>query len=224
MSEKPFAPKFAVLPVAWGARVDYTKWTDRFVPKTELIAHYGGGGNGAGEFGGEFPHEEIGNPPPRPKFLRHPWLWIRWRKSQEFLDQVAKEKAQLRSWEAYHIDGHGWRGIAYGFAIGQSGTVYALRGYRNLEGAQYNSDDLDGDGTSSNEEGIAIVFILGGNQDATVHAWKSYRKMYRWVKKQGGGAPITRSYHAEVARAGGHSTSCCGPKLIPRVIAWRGYP
>lgn len=70
-----------------------------------------------------------------------------------------KEMSQLRSWEAFHIDGRGWRGLAYGWAIGQTGTIYRIRGF-NRYGAHLG--DIDGDGIANNEELIPIIWILSG--------------------------------------------------------------
>lgn len=70
-----------------------------------------------------------------------------------------KEMSQLRSWEAFHIDGRGWRGLAYGWGIGQTGTIYRIRGW-NRYGAHLG--DIDGDGIANNEELIPIIWILSG--------------------------------------------------------------
>ena len=47
---------------------------------------------------------------------------------------VDAEMAVLRSWERYHVYGKGWQGIAYNYAIGQTGSIYRLRG-ENRSGA-----------------------------------------------------------------------------------------
>ena len=73
---------------------------------------------------------------------------------------VNSEKAQLRDWESYHLS-KGWRGLAYDWAIGQSGTIYRVRG-TGRSGAT--SGDIDHDGLSNNAEGEAIVAILGEGQ------------------------------------------------------------
>jgi len=70
-----------------------------------------------------------------------------------------KEMSQLRSWEAFHIDGRGWRGLAYGWGIGQTGTIYRIRGW-NRYGAHLG--DIDGDGIANNEELIPVIWILSG--------------------------------------------------------------
>lgn len=39
------------------------------------------------------------------------------------------EKARLRSIQAFHMDVKGWLDIAYSWAVGESGTIYELRGW-----------------------------------------------------------------------------------------------
>ena len=68
------------------------------------------------------------------------------------------EMAQLRSWEKYHLSKK-WRGIAYGYAVGQTGTVYRLRGWNNY-GAH--TGDLDGDKISNNKEIVPVILIMSG--------------------------------------------------------------
>ncbi len=68
------------------------------------------------------------------------------------------EMAQLRAWEKYHLS-KGWRGLAYGYAVGQSGTAYRVRGWNNY-GAHLG--DKDGDGISNNQEIIPIILIMSG--------------------------------------------------------------
>lgn len=70
-----------------------------------------------------------------------------------------KEMRVLRGWEAYHL--RRMRGIAYNYGIGQTGSLYRLRG-ENASGAT--SGDEDGDGIAEYYEARAVVFILGGHQ------------------------------------------------------------
>ena len=72
---------------------------------------------------------------------------------------VTKEAAQLRSWEGYHLSKQ-WRGLAYGWAIGQSGTIYRARGW-GIYGAHLG--DIDGDGISNNREIIPVIWIASGS-------------------------------------------------------------
>lgn len=98
-----------------------------------------------------------------------------------WLDGVEAEMAYLRGVERYHKDIKGWRGVAYGYAVGASGTVYRLRGKNNYGAHQ---GDWDGDGISNNKEVIPILFILGENQDPTAEMWLGARALYQWLLTQ----------------------------------------
>lgn len=87
----------------------------------------------------------------------------------------------LRSYETYHLDTKGWRGIAYGYAVGASGTVYRLRGKNNYGAHQ---GDIDGDGVSNNKEIIPILFICGAGDEPTAEMWLGCRSLYQWLKAQ----------------------------------------
>ncbi len=139
-----------VLPVEWGAQVDYTQneWTPWNPEK--FVIHYGGGANYAGS---EAEAAKRGYSFP----------------------SVDAEKSVLRAWENWHINGRGWLGIAYNYAIGQSGTIYQLRG-ENRSGAT--RGDEDNDGIPANHEARAVVFILGGNQVPTEEALDAFRTLY----------------------------------------------
>lgn len=91
------------------------------------------------------------------------------------------EKRILRSYEAYHIDTKGWRGIAYGYAVGASGTIYRLRGKNNYGAHQ---GDIDGDGISNNKEIIPILFILGEGDEPTAEMWLACRALYQHLLGQ----------------------------------------
>ena len=93
-------------------------------------------------------------------------------------DPVA-EAAQLRSWEAYHmspsVPGGPWLGLAYNWAIGNSGTLYRVRG-NNRSGAT--SGDYEDDGIPENHEAVAVVFIVGTGQDVSAKAFDTFRNFY----------------------------------------------
>jgi len=205
-------PKWAVPPKAWDAQIDWDEIHDPVTFKDKIAVHYGGGPNTAGQFSGVFA-EEAGDMPPRPKWHSHPWLFLRWRTSAEYWSQIDKEEAVLRGWEAYHR-GKGWRGLAYSYGLGQSGTLYRNRGM-NATGAHYGSDDIDHDGVSENREALAVVFILGAGQEPSKYALRTFRKFRRWAQKQEMVADHLGVYgHQEIARSGGHSTACPGVPLM----------
>jgi len=92
-----------------------------------------------------------------------------------------REMEILRAYESYHLHTKGWRGIAYGYAIGASGTVYRLRG-RNNYGAH--QGDQDGDGISNNKEVIPLLFIMGQGQTATPIMWEKAKLLRKWLQTQ----------------------------------------
>ncbi len=148
MTPRPALPDFGILPLEWGARIDYTKWPDAYTPDEGIAVHYGGGANIAGDA------------------VRAAGAGFAW-------PSLEVERFMLRRWEALHL-GKGWRGLAYGFAIGQSGRVYIIRGWASY-GAHLG--DVDGDGISNNKEQIPVVFILGKGQLPTELALAAFRRL-----------------------------------------------
>lgn len=116
---------------------------------------------------------------------------------------VAAEKAQLRSWESYHVNTLGWRGLAYDYAIGNSGTLYRIRG-RARSGAT--SGDRDRDAVPNNLEGDAVVFIVGQGQTVSPAALATFAAFEATHPHPDG------VYGHREAR--GTSTSCPGPQLL----------
>lgn len=140
-----------VSPKEWGAMKDYDSWQSGHWSPDKWVVHYGGGPNYAGD-------------PAKAS-----------EKGFEFPSREA-EMQVLRSWERWHVNGRGWRGIAYNYAIGQSGTAYRLRGERQ---AAATKGDYEPDGIPENYEARAVVFILGGDQKPTEDALDTFRRMYR---------------------------------------------
>jgi len=75
----------------------------------------------------------------------------------------AKEAYRLKLWQRYHL-GKGWKDIAYSYAVGDSGTVYRLRGM-NPGGHVKCSVDMTPEGDSYCDASVGIVW-LGGKSDA----------------------------------------------------------
>lgn len=113
------------------------------------------------------------------------------------------EKDFLCNVEQFHLT-KSWRGIAYGWAIGQSGTVYRLRGW-NRYGAH--TGDVDADGINENDEGIPVFFMLGGNEPPTaemLHAFIGLKKFLQGdARSMGPNLPVFG--HRDVS-----NTSCPG--------------
>lgn len=89
-------------------------------------------------------------------------------------DGRVREENVLQAWEWYHLS-KSWLGIAYNYAIGQSGTLYRLRGEQR-SGAT--SGDVEPDGIPENHEARAVVFILGGTQEPSDAALGTFSDMW----------------------------------------------
>lgn len=90
-------------------------------------------------------------------------------------DGVTAEIAQIQSHEDFHLNGRGWRGLAYGYLIGMSGVLYVARAY-NRFGAHLG--DVDGDGFSNNDEVIPVGFLLGGTQLPSDAALDTFERLW----------------------------------------------
>lgn len=117
---------------------------------------------------------------------------------------VAVEQKFMRVVETYHLDSKGWRGFAYGWGIGFSGTVYRARGWNNY-GAH--TGDIEPDGISENKEGIPVFFILGEGQEPSPAMWQAFAELKAMLEADtrsvAGSLPVYG--HRDVA-----STACPG--------------
>lgn len=130
---------------------------------------------------------------------------------------VEKEMAQLRAWEKWHVEGRGWRGLAYGWGIGQSGTVYRIRGW-NTYGAH--TGDWDGDGVNNNSDTIPFIWIASGNHHrVSPQAHLSIVRLRRYVEAESG-RPLRFMGHREVQPG----TACPGTNGMAYVAANRQLP
>lgn len=84
-----------------------------------------------------------------------------------------KEMWALRIYEQSHLS-RGWRAIGYNYAVGQTGTIYRLRG-ENPSGAT--SGDYDDDGIRENSEARAVLWIGGAGQEPSDEAYLSMAKL-----------------------------------------------
>jgi len=111
------------------------------------------------------------------------------------------EMDRLRRWQNFHINNRGWTDIAYNYAVGQSGSIYRLRG-QNRSGAT--SGDADDDDIPENHEALAFVWIGGsGTEDGPTD--EAYAAMSKIINASGQGVVIG---HMDVKPG---STSCPGP-------------
>lgn len=128
--------------------------------------------------------------------------------------QIEDEKEQLRRWEAYHLS-KGHRGLDYCYAVGQSGTAYRARGW-NQNGAQWGSDDVDGDGIGDNKESLPVVLIIGSGQAMTDEMKAGFLRLHDHLGERAGFDRTSLSYHQEVAASGpaNEFTACPGSERI----------
>ena len=116
---------------------------------------------------------------------------------------VGKEIAQLQNWERYHLS-KGWRGLAYNWAVGMTGTVYRVRGW-NISGAHLG--DIDGDHISNSREIPAVLWITSGTHyepsDEMIAAFERLR-----AYMEGQTNPLYLWGHKEIQLAS--PTSCPG--------------
>lgn len=124
--------------------------------------------------------------------------------SLKHINTTAEEKAQLRAWQDFHIDGNGWIDLGYNHVIfpnwgrpGQAPHVYTGRGARYTPAAQAN-----------NNRGTLAVMVAIGTEDGVNPATKRRLRSYvRWAEE----------YVGHELRVVGHrhfgGTSCPGDKL-----------
>lgn len=79
-------------------------------------------------------------------------LALHWPGDSVRRETPAEVMAALRSFQTQHVDGNGWRDIAYQEAVDQAGNVYRLRGLRYQSAA-------NGD-TDTNERYGAVLLLL----------------------------------------------------------------
>lgn len=126
-----------------------------------------------------------------------------------------KEIDQLRAWEYYHLVIKKWRGLAYGWAVGNTGAAFRIRGW-NTYGAH--SGDVDADHISNNKEVIPFLFIGSGHWHDLSPAARETTRRLRVYCESVAGRPLWLYGHQELR---GIETSCPGPKIMSYVKANR---
>lgn len=179
MAEYLFAELNPRTPKNWGAQVDYLSknWTPWTPDKT--VVHYGGNATFAGD-------EE--------RCLARGFSTY---------PSIPAEMSVLRIYEQSHLS-RGWRGLAYNYAIGQSGTLYLGRAEQS-SGAT--SGDYEGDGIPENEEARAVLFLIGGDQVPSEAALETFRRL--WALTPPDQQPVVIG-HRDVKG----TTRCPGPFLL----------
>jgi hypothetical protein len=94
---------------------------------------------------------------------------LHWPATETRYQTPAGVMAALRAWQAYHIDGHGWRDIAYQEAIDQDGNSYVLRGLRYRSAANGNQDVNERFGA------LLLVLAIGEHPSAAMIATTTRR-------------------------------------------------
>jgi hypothetical protein len=104
-----------------------------------------------------------------------------------------------RSWQNYHMDGHGWVDIAYTAGFCNHGHVLAGRGYGVRTAANGTN--------SSNQNYYAFVWVGGGSAKPTKEAYDALEWLVYDARKNGraGKRVLPHSFF--------HSTSCPGSSL-----------
>jgi hypothetical protein len=106
----------------------------------------------------------------------------------------------VRAIQDYHMDAKGWADIAYSTITCRHGTVFVGRGYGVRTAAQ---------GTDAgNDQSYAHCAMIGPLDEVTEELKDSLRWVVQEYERQGSGT--RRWTHSDW-----HSTSCCGPALIP---------
>ncbi len=109
----------------------------------------------------------------------------------------------LRSVQRYHMGTKKWSDIAYSFAIGQSGTVYELRGF-GIAGGHTRTE---------NHDSYGVCFLIGEGQSPTPEALEACTHLFEEIRKSDDGFdPLVVLGHQHDAEA---STACPGPDLTP---------
>lgn len=110
---------------------------------------------------------------------------------------AAREREELRSEQAFHMDTRGWSDIGYSFAVFPSGRVYRLRGMDWVPAAQ------EGHNTNT----VAVTCVLGPNDKPTDAMIASLWSLKNHCDGKAGRDLVVRP-HGDVT-----ATSCPGPNL-----------
>lgn len=110
------------------------------------------------------------------------------------------------SWQNFHMDGRGWKDIAYGFGICANGDIFTGRGASVRQGAQ---------GTNyGNENFVAIVYLGGGGAPLTEKAKASFLWLTNYLRTQKKVGKQVKPHSAFVR------TTCPDKALTALASAW----
>lgn len=106
---------------------------------------------------------------------------------------IEQEKRIVRSFQNYHMDGHGWSDIGYHYVIFASGNVYEGRNINSWGAHALNANHTTG-----------FCFVMGPGDTPSqemLHAFHALRRMHGITRYRG---------HRQVP---GNATWCPGPEL-----------
>ncbi len=113
--------------------------------------------------------------------------------------------AKVKGIEAFHIDGRGWRDIAYNFIIDYYGQIFEGRGWNANNAA-------NGGWGSTNYDYMSICYLGGIGDPLTDVAKEAYLELHEEYVRRGG---ANRAYsHNDILSMYGEGTQCSGPELI----------
>lgn len=125
---------------------------------------------------------------------------------------VDAEMKHLRGIEAYH-QRKGWAGIAYDWAVGNSGTLYRCRGDAKSAAT---GGDIDLDQISNNSEAEAILVLVGQGQTASAECQATLSRVCSIL-----GYDELYGHRESSERGSGTATSCPGDQLMEWVRQYR---
>jgi len=143
------------------------------------------------------------NYPDNPSFTPR-YIVVHWGGNTSDIVGEAAEQDRLRRWQNYHINGRGWRDIAYNFAVGDTGTIYRCRGY-NPGGHTSTVDDRTPEGDAYNVASLGVVWIGGAQANGPSDA--AIASMRHLVATAGN---LEVKAHSTVKQENGSNTACPG--------------
>lgn len=108
-------------------------------------------------------------------------LAFHWPAMKAPIHGVANVSSALRSWQAYHMNGHGWRDIAYQVAVDQDGNRYILRGLDGQSGA-------NGDEDVNRRYGAVLLVLAPGEEPSPAmvrevqNVVRDQRRLFPWSR------------------------------------------
>jgi hypothetical protein len=120
--------------------------------------------------------------------------------------------ATMRSWQAFHQDGRGWRDIGYNFGIDGRGRLYEGRPVGRLPAA------VEG----SNSNSVAFVFMLDGDRHGLNFLQRrTLKTLFEKGIPERGVAPLKTLLVRGHQECPGHASNACPGAKIMAHLRWR---